>query len=710
MRTNTQGRLGSLGLGLMIGLLGAILALLPVTASWEEGVGLGLLFKWRGQRPMPDEVVIVSINGETAAQLGLGEEIPEWPRSLHAELIDKLHKAGAAAIAIDIFFKKPRDPQQDTALAEAVDRAGNVLLVAYLNQQRHRSGEQTLLVEQLMPPIPPLVETAAGIGPFVLPKVPVRVSRFWTFNGDNNLPSLPVLTLQQLADPDGSQLVQMQPNITASRDPVARLQQLRKDKSLQERLSQSLGNSDLSPPEQRSWQALLKLAGDDAYPYLNFYGPPATIRTLPYQTLLNGDAGGLADLRGKVVFIGYAGDYQPTQQDGFYTVFSQDNGLDLSGVEIAATAFANLLHQETITPLSPAGIILLLMAFGLGMTLLLRHLPGSLGVFSALLLGAAYLGLTYTLFTQQQLWLPWFIPLAIQLPLAMILVLSWHYRQMRHSREQLRELFGYYLPGDVIDRLAEDKQQVMEQSDRAFGICLATDARQYTSLSEHMDPEALQVFLNRYYEILFTPVRNRNGVVSDVIGDAMLAIWPAHRPDPQLRQQACEAALEIVRALENAELDPKLPTGIGLHAGELVMSHVGAIDHFEYRAVGDMVNTATRIETLNKMLGTRILASEEMLLGVEGLVTRELGTFSVAGRQQPIVLHEIVSLSHEATPELLEFHREFALALAKWKAGERQQALPIFETLHRRYPDDGPSRYYIEQYHERRRSRINPSA
>jgi adenylate cyclase len=709
MRGKKQGRLASLGLGLLIGLLGAMLSLLPVTAAWEEGVGLGLLFQWRGQRPAPTEVAIVSINGETGAQLGLGEEIPEWPRGLHAKLIDRLRAARVSAIAIDIFFKKPRDQEQDKRLADAISRAQNVVLVAYLEQQRSQSGGQTLLVERLVPPIAPLAQAAAASGPFVLPKVPVRVSRFWTFNGDNALPSLPVLTLQQLADSDNNRLGRLLKNGDQAADPVLLLRPLREDETLRERLATRLQDSDLSPLQRRSWQALLRLTGSGPYPYLNFYGPPASIQTIPYQTLLNADSEWLQELRDKVIFIGYAGDYQPTQQDGFYTVFSQDNGLDLSGVEIAATAFANLFHQETIRPLSSLATALLLISIGLGSTLLLRRFAGSIGVLFCLLLAAGYLGLTYELFTQQQLWLPWFIPLAIQLPLAMILVLSWHYRQMRHSREQLRELFGYYLPGDVIDRLAEDKQQVMEQSDRAFGICLATDARQYTSLSERMKPEALQAFLNRYYELLFAPVRRRDGVVSDVIGDAMLAIWPAHRPDSHLCQQACEAALEITRSLDNTELEPRLPTGIGLHAGELVMSHVGAIDHFEYRAVGDMVNTTTRIESLNKMLGTRILASEDMLPGLEGIVSRELGTFSVAGRQQPIVLHEIAALAHEVSPELLELHRDFAKALATWRTGERQQALAQFEALQQRFPGDGPSLYYIQQYHERRRSRINPS-
>ena len=199
----------SLGLGLLIGLLGSLISLLPVTSGWEEGVGLGLLFNLRGQRPAPEEVVIVTINGETGAQLGLGEEIPEWPRAIHAELIEHLHDAGVALIAIDIFFKKPSDEQMDARLANAIEQAGNVLLVGYLEQQRIRTGEQSLQVERLIPPAAALADSAVGIAPFVLPKVPVRVSRFWTFNGENALPSLPVRAVYQLADPKGDTLARL---------------------------------------------------------------------------------------------------------------------------------------------------------------------------------------------------------------------------------------------------------------------------------------------------------------------------------------------------------------------------------------------------------------------------------------------------------------------------------------------------------------------
>ncbi|MCU7812833.1 MAG: CHASE2 domain-containing protein, partial [Candidatus Thiodiazotropha sp. (ex Notomyrtea botanica)] len=195
--------LSSLGLGLLISILGIAISFSPGTSDWEEAIGLGLLFKIRGHHPPPQGVVIVSINGETAAQLGLGEEIPDWPRSLHADLINRLTEAGAGVIAMDIFFKKPGIPEMDNRLADAIDRAGNVLLVAYLQQQAVESGAEILHIEKLLPPLETLSESATGLAPFVLPKIPVRVSRFWTFNGNDEMPSLPSAALQHHADPEG---------------------------------------------------------------------------------------------------------------------------------------------------------------------------------------------------------------------------------------------------------------------------------------------------------------------------------------------------------------------------------------------------------------------------------------------------------------------------------------------------------------------------
>jgi adenylate cyclase len=701
--------------GIIIGLLGIVISFTPGSASWEESIGLSFLFDIRGKRPSPEQVCIISINGQTANQLGLGEEIPTWPRSLHAKLLERLTEAQVSVIAYDIFFKKARQPATDAYMKRAIQRAGNVLLVAYLEQQRISDQQAHVDIERLIPPIETFGQVAVGVAPFVLPKIPIRVSRFWTFTGENRLISLPAAALQLYVDPDGSQLNQLLQTIGLETIPINDWQshahlvsRIRDDTQLQSRLLEAFSNGQtlkIPPLQRQRLKALLTLYTEAAYPYLNFYGPPGSIETLPIQDVLDDTSDVITKLRGKVVFIGYAGTYQPKQRDGFYTVFSQPNGLDLSGVEIAATAFANLLKSETIQPLNSGILALLLFSYGLGIALLFRWIPGIRGILAGLFVSTLYLILVYQLFSQQHIWLPWFIPLIIQTPLALILFQTWHYRQMKSSREWLRELFGYYLPGEVIDHLAHNKKEPMTDASSAYGVCLATDAQSYTKFAESMEPVALQKYLNQYYEILFKPVRSRNGVVSDVVGDAMLAIWPSTEPDLSLHQMACEAALSINHSLEQSNLEPKLFTRIGLHAGELVMSHVGAIDHFEYRAVGDMVNTTSRIENLNKLLGTAILASSEVVNGLKDIVSREVGQFAVAGKQQSVTIHEIASLSSNATPQLHQLHEDFAAALAEWMEGERTLAHEKFKRILDQHPDDGPTKYYIEQYSERRRSR-----
>ena len=125
--------------------------------------------------------------------------------------------------------------------------------------------------------------------------------------------------------------------------------------------------------------------------------------------------------------------------------------------------------------------------------------------------------------------------------------------------------------------------------------------------------------MNRYYAVLFEPVKRHGGLVQDVVGDSMLAIWATTEPDASLRNRACLAALDIAAAVDRFNADSgrlALPTRIGLHSGRLLLGSVGAMDHYEYRAVGDIVNTATRLEGLNKHLGTRMLVSADVLEGL----------------------------------------------------------------------------------------------
>jgi adenylate cyclase len=172
-----------------------------------------------------------------------------------------------------------------------------------------------------------------------------------------------------------------------------------------------------------------------------------------------------------------------------------------------------------------------------------------------------------------------------------------------------------------------------------------------------------------------------------------------------LRNQACLAALDIVSAVDHFNEGSgrfALPTRIGLHSGRLLLGSVGAIDHYEYRAVGDIVNTATRIEGLNKHLETRVLVSAEVLHGLEGLTTRELGSFLLAGKSKPIVVHELIGKAAEATSSDRERCAIFAGALAAFRRRAWSDAVRLWEeSLRSCGGEDGPSRFYLRWCAER---------
>lgn len=690
-------------------LAGACLVVLSPGADWEAGVGLDTLFAWRGPLAPPGQVAVVAIDDSSGDTFAIARKVREWSRSRYAQLVRRLHEAGARAIVIDVHFREPRDDEGDRLLADALRQAGNVVLFGYLQREFRplpavppAGGDAGLLMlERFQPPIPQLADAAAAVAPFVLPKVPARVRRFWIRHPDQNLLSLPaaaqvVYSADAYARPPGGEPAHTM--LATFADDTCRAARA----SLVNDRTSPVGPGEAgSPTPEQRLRALSASCELPDYTYLNFYGPPRTVLTLPFEKILAGDAATLAQVRGRAVFVGYSASFQPSQRDGFVSVFSSPNGLDLSGVEIAATAFANLVNRETIVPLPDLQRFLLVLAYGTGLLLLLRYLPGYRGVMAVLAMTGLYCLLVYSLFLEN-LWLPWVVPVLVCTPVALLAGLGWQYRQAQHGRQRLQTAFGYYLPGEVVERLARDSQQAMAQGETAFGVCLSSDAEQYTALAETLAPGELKRVMNRYYERLFAPVRERGGMVSDVVGDAMLAIWSAANDRPPLRARACEAALAIVDTPADDD-QPALRTRIGLHAGELVLSHIGAIDHYEYRAVGDIVNTASRIENLNKQLGTSILVSAQVLSGLDGFVARDLGSFRLRGKRQSVRLYELAGTPTSVSDAVLALHARFAVALEVFNRHDYAAARNLFAEVLERYPDDGPSRYYFAACDDRGR-------
>ena len=302
-------------------------------------------------------------------------------------------------------------------------------------------------------------------------------------------------------------------------------------------------------------------------------------------------------------------------------------------------------------------------------------------------------------FNSLSLWLPIAIPIFALMPLAMLGTLVCRYRVATRERETMRKAFGYYLPDPVVDQLSKNVGRLDTHNQILYGICLYTDAQQYASLSESMEPRELSRFMNNYYEALFVPVKKHGGIVSDVVGDSMMAIWVKSTPDEALRTAACKAAMEIVdsiRAFNQAQETVALHTRIGMHAGHILVGNIGAVDHYEYRPVGDIVNTASRMEGMNKYLGTQLLVSDQVLHRVKGLLTRPLGVFQLHGKAKTVAIHELLGQSQKSSAEQQALCRGFKQGLQAFHQKQWDEAISAFRRTLTIYRADGPSIFYLK--------------
>ena len=720
-------------LGVLIGLTGLGFGLLSIGLDLDESVGLSLLFKLRGVRQPPPDVAVVSIDKASADHLKLPYDTRKWPRTLHARLIDELVTAGASVIVFDMAFDIGRAAGEDRALADAVSRAGNVVLCERLRRDTvslegdgGRAGTRGISIVKCVPPVSPIGEAAAALAPFPLPKVPVRVNQFWTFTtGAGETPTLPVAALQIHARPVSAEFSRFLAKsgtfppgtmpLSAGPPPAAGsvaapIPEIRRifadDPSASGRMLTAMTAGKelaIEPEKRRLLAALIGMYRAPDSLHLNFYGPPGTIPTVPYYRVLQRDNGQVSaaphpNLRNRAVFVGLSELLEFEQKDDFYTVFSQKDGRDISGVEIAATAFANLLEDRPVRPLEPAALIAILFLWGMASGMSCRLLSAPLAFGSAVLSGVLYLLFAQYRFATAGTWYPVFTPLFVQTPLALFGAFLWKFVDANRERQNIRKAFGYYLPEEMVDRLARNFSELSTQSRLVHGICLCTDVERYTSLAETMAPEELGRHMNDYFGVLFGPVKENGGFVSDLKGDSILALWVSVQPDAALREKACRAALEIDRAVlrfNRAHKGRELRTRIGVHNGEILLGNVGAMDHFEYRPLGDMVNTVSRIENLNKHLGTRLLVSGDVLAELDGFFTRELGTFMPAGKTRPLVIHELICPLTEAGAPLRAQRDLFREALRQFRQQSWDKAASVFTGVIELSGDDGPSQYYL---------------
>ena len=703
----------------VLGLLGLALSFFPTVHDLEEDLGLALLFKLRGAVKPPAEVLVVSMDRESSEHLNLSPNPDRWPRSVHAALVKRLAQLGAQVIVFDVYFIEPRSPADDASFAETIHAARNVVLAEPL---RREEVNQNVIVRSLKT-IEPIAQAAFATAPFVLPRYPIRVSQYWTFQTSaGDWPTFPVVAFQLYALPVYEQFTGLLAKVDPAQAPklpkdaaaeikargAARfIRDIREifesDPKLAGSMLHELEHADVRDPLQhRLLQSLIRMYGGENQRYLNYYGPPRTLRTIPYHQALrlgeNGQGETSIDLRGKAVFVGFSEILLAERQDSFHTVFSQANGVFISGVEIGATAFANLLADVPIKPLPSKAYILLLLAWGLIVGLLCRVTGTIAAAISAVALDGLYLGIVEYQFTAQGVWYPVMIPL-LQAPLGFAGAMLLNYFEVNKERQNIRSALGYYVPSDMVNQLAQNIVDIRRGGQTSYGTCLFADAAGYTTLSEKMGARELSDLMHRYFEITFEPIKRSGGLVVELKGDSVLALWKGPRPDARIRSQACAAALGLAQAVARFNrtlVGLTLPTRVAVHAGEIFLGNIGAGDHYEYGITGDTVNTVSRLDGLNKFLGTEILVSAEVVSGLDGFLKREAGAFLLKGKAQPVVVYELLGVAGETD----DAQRNACLTFAKGLDAFRQRAWTDAENSFHRcmemLGEDRLSSYYLK--------------
>ena len=271
-------------------------------------------------------------------------------------------------------------------------------------------------------------------------------------------------------------------------------------------------------------------------------------------------------------------------------------------------------------------------------------------------------------------------------------------------KEKIRDTFGKYVDPKVVAGLIERPELTGSTGDRRNMTVYFCDMRGFTSLSEEITPASLVTLLNRYFTLMSAEIRDRGGIVDKYMGDAVMAFWgpPFVAADQQARL-ACEAALAQLKRFNSfiAEVPdligykrfvPDIGMRIGIATGDVIVGNIGSSVSMNYTVMGDTVNTASRIEGINRIFGTRILINEATAQAVRGhLLLREVDRIVVKGKSASVAVFEVIGSAKDETAELATLIERYESGLAAYRARDWTTAAVHFRACLEIAPHDGPA-------------------
>ena len=604
---------------------------LPVL-HWLELKAIDWQFLWRGPIATTGDIVIAAIDEKSLSRIGRWP----WNRKTIGELVQKINEADPKLVEMDIIFAEP-DPS-DTVLIEALAAKPNVIVGYFFYQNQKELKAAEVAVEKSEENFASILPTAfpeiSGIKDFLRPMAGVvanapRICRAIRSQGYFN------------AFPDSDGGIRRFPLMVSYRDKIfpsmgleTFSQQLGFDPVLTRDNDGSLTGISMGSrfiPTNRLGEMLINYrGGEDLFPIYSAID------------ILEGRVGS-KELAGKTVLVG-------ATAVGIYDLRVTPVSPNLPGVIAQANLLDNLyrgdfLLENTWTRLGSLGAMVLMTCF---LAFFLPRVQILLGLGATTLLIGSYGYLVQGLFRQG-------ILLSLASPaleaFSVFLTIT-IYRGLTEERQkkQIRNAFRYYLHPDIVEELLEAPEKLKLGGQRAECTILFADVRNFTTISEQMDPETLVQMMNEYFDPIAQEIIKEGGYIDKFIGDAVMAIFGAPKQTPDHPLRACQAALamqwkvkELAQQFQEKYGLSEFKIGVGLHTGPVIIGNMGTSTRLNYTAMGDAVNLASRLETATKGLGVGILASEQTYQRVtDNIEARYVDKIAVKGKAETIRVYEII--------------------------------------------------------------------
>jgi adenylate cyclase len=573
--------------------------------------------------PSP-QVLFVDFDEPTFAQI---RQYP-IPRTYIADAITRIAAGKPRVIGVDLYLSEPRTPAEDQHMQDALTQAGVVILAS-------QASNGDLPVVRPLPlfcqPEDPAADSgyckegAPGALGYALVDMPVDkdgfVRKFNLFTAGNPPSvSFPVFLAQQYT----GETIQPKNAVNA----------------------RFLGHD--VPYESRELATAL-IGGWGAHPATHIAAWDLLHDKVPASIFT-----------GKLVLVGQSND---AARDTFLTPLyrmADNNGVRerMGGTDIHAGAIRSLLEGRTARPAEVwlQWAFVIVAALAAAFFLLFYELGHGVARLFALMLICALVPIL--LYARWRFWLPYFPPelaMLFTLPVALGLQFAEEKlasREAAAQREQLMSLFSSYVDPTVAETIWKRRNELSLGGEEHVATVMFTDIRGFTALSANQPPAVVLCWLNRYLTAMDEVIRAHGGFLNKFIGDGLMIIFglPLSAGSPQLdATHALAAALAMLDRVEQLNADrsdptmPHLRIGVGIHSGALMAGSIGSASRQEYSVIGETVNLASRLESLNKSFKTEILlsAATREIVGDGFPGIEPLGFAKVAGLEDPVAIYTV---------------------------------------------------------------------